>query len=172
LRVLGSTVSSSFKSTGKKGLRIRGRKIFIFGRPPPLLLCTSSDVTWWQRWDFDLGLTVMQKERGVFFGQRTNLGSAPTPSEERKKSLLRAPHFVRIPTSKFHTVESWIPSTRTVARSLFTRTTIDKPPPRQKRKKKEANTEKFAFCGFVFLLKRTVPVCTAVRVTFPTRKNT
>ena len=92
----------------------------------------------------------MQKERGVFFGQRTNLGSAPTPSEERKKSLLRAPHFVRIPTSKFHTVESWIPSTRTVARSLFTRTTIDKPPPPSEKKEKEANTEKFAFLWLCF----------------------
>ena len=144
--------------------------------PSPVYRVRLCDVTWWQRWDFDLGLTVMQKERGVFLGKEPTSGQHPPLRKKGKSPYLGHPIFVRIPTSRFHTVESWIPSTRTVARYLFTRTTIDKPPPpsEKERKKKRSKHGKVCmfFCSPVFLLKSTVPVCTAVRVTFPTRKNT
>ena len=91
------------------------------------------------------------KRTGSFFlGKEPTSGQHPPLRKKGKSPYLGHPIFsCQSSYVKCHTVESWIPSTRTVARSLFTRTAIDKSPPRPKRKEKEANTEKFAFlCPF------------------------
>ena len=76
-------------------------------------------------------------------GKEPTSGQHPPLRKKGKSPYSGHPIFVSIPTPKFHTVESWIPSTRTVARYLFTRTTIDKPPPpSEKERKKKKQTRK------------------------------
>ena len=90
--VLGFIVSFSFEGTGETGLRNKGEQNFLFflSAPSPVT-CNSPDVTWWQRWDFDLGLTVMQKNGEFFLGKEPTSGQHPPLRKKGKSPYLGHP---------------------------------------------------------------------------------